>query len=368
MVVGIGNTAADIAVELAGTASKVYLSHRRGALVLSRFRQGLPVELTVNHHAIRVMNYLEDKLPSVNQKLMDHFTRDMMKKSWETDPTWGLDPAPSMATTLPCVNEQLIPNLAAGSVVSVKGLRRFVGPRSVELDDGTVLDAIDAVVLATGYDSDMTIAPWVETTTPTAHGYAGPPMPRLYLQIFPPALADSAALLNVYNALDCVWVLGELASMAIAQLWSGRVEMPSREHMEASVDAQLRFNARRVGQNPSAERGAVRAAEFYRFMHETAGTGVREALGWGAAGWRFWAREREIARLAGWGVPTPYVLRLVETGRRKAWTGAREAIRGTNKEAKGLDRTVRKFRLDEVRKALEESKESSVAETAGTSL
>ncbi len=58
VVVGIGNTSADIAVDLAGTAARVYLSHRRGALVLSRFRLGAPIELTVNYHTLQMMNYL----------------------------------------------------------------------------------------------------------------------------------------------------------------------------------------------------------------------------------------------------------------------------------------------------------------------
>lgn len=35
LVVGFGNTAADIACELAGTADKVYLSHRNGSIVVS---------------------------------------------------------------------------------------------------------------------------------------------------------------------------------------------------------------------------------------------------------------------------------------------------------------------------------------------
>lgn len=35
LVVGFGNTAADVACELAGKAEKVYLSHRHGSIVVS---------------------------------------------------------------------------------------------------------------------------------------------------------------------------------------------------------------------------------------------------------------------------------------------------------------------------------------------
>jgi cation diffusion facilitator CzcD-associated flavoprotein CzcO len=36
LVVGFGNTAADVACELAGKAEKVYLSHRHGSIVVSK--------------------------------------------------------------------------------------------------------------------------------------------------------------------------------------------------------------------------------------------------------------------------------------------------------------------------------------------
>lgn len=82
IVVGIGNTAADIAVDLVGTASKVYLSHRRGALMLSRFRQGAPAELGVNYHVMRIMNFMEDTMPSVAAWIQGRFLKSMVDKSW----------------------------------------------------------------------------------------------------------------------------------------------------------------------------------------------------------------------------------------------------------------------------------------------
>ncbi len=157
-----------------------------------------------------------------------------MDKSLEIDPAWGLKPSPSMSTVLPCINEGLVPNLAKGTISSVKGFRRFTGDRSVELDDGTILADIDTVVLGTGYTADTSITPWLETSTPDKYG--GGPLPRLFLQIFPPGRADSVAFLNQYAATDCAWVVAELTSMAIAQLWSGKSSFPSRAVMEASVD------------------------------------------------------------------------------------------------------------------------------------
>ena len=342
----MGNTAADVAVDLAGTAANVYLSHRRGALVLSRFRLGAPIELTVNYHTLQMMNQFAKHIPSVYAGLLDYITKTSMDKSWEIDPAWGLKPSPSMSTVLPCINEGLIPNLAKGTITSVRGFRRFVGERSVELEDGTILQDIDAVVLGTGYTADTSVTPWLKTSVPK--NYGGGALPRLFLQVFPPENADSLAVLNHYAATDCAWVVSELSSMAIAQLWSGRSSFPSRAEMDASVDKLQELEAKRWRQDHSIQPGAIPAAEFYRFMHTRAGTGVREAMSWGPSGWSFRWKRPEVSKLMSWGVVTPFMMRLVETGKRKTWDGAEEAIKKTNAEAKGLDRTVHKFMLSDV--------------------
>ncbi|KAH8666569.1 flavin-containing monooxygenase 9 [Xylariales sp. PMI_506] len=343
LIVGIGNTAADIAVDLRGTASTIYLAHRRGALVLSRFRLGRPIELSVNYHTLRAMNNLEERLPSFSHWVQDYFIQDAMKKSWEIDPSWGLGPVPSLATTLPCVNEGLIPGLAGGSITSVRGLHRFVGPKSVELDDGTVLENIDAVIFATGYSTTVALAPWVKRTSPP--GYRGRPMPRLYLQIFPPDHKDSIAFLSTCSATDNIWALGELCSMAIAQLWSGKSSFPSRKDIDASIEKQLAANTELWKRNPSAELGVAQPAEFYDFLHRAAGTGLPDMLGWGWKGWQFWWVDRKLCGLMGWGIPSPFAYRVFDIGKRKAWDGAREALRKSNEEAQRIPAKSDKFRL-----------------------
>jgi dimethylaniline monooxygenase (N-oxide forming) len=344
LVVGIGNTAADVAVDLAGVASNVYLSHRRGALVLSRFSTGAPIELSINRHTLRLMNYLEEVAPSIMSWIQDYILESAMAKSWEIDPSWNLKPSPSLTTTLPCVNERLIPCLAAGSIRSVKGLRRFLGPRSVELEDGTILEDLDSVVLATGYLNESQQHPWMKMAKPP--NYDGPAIPRLFLQVFPPEYADSMAVLTSFGVTDNFWVSSELCSMAIAQLWSDKSQFPSRQRMESSIDRQKRMNVILWQRDPSTKQGVVYAREFYGFMHTAAGTGVLETLGWGLSGWKFWWKEREMARLLGWGIATPFAYRLIETGKRKAWSGAWEAMKKTNDEAGRIDKTAKRFELD----------------------
>lgn len=56
------------------------------------------------------------------------------------------------------MSDSLVDNLYAGNVVSIHGIRKFIGDKKVELNDSTVLN-VDAVILCTGYDSDFSLFP-----------------------------------------------------------------------------------------------------------------------------------------------------------------------------------------------------------------
>jgi dimethylaniline monooxygenase (N-oxide forming) len=356
----MGNTAVEIAAELANhrlqasppsavaTNGKVYLSHRRGACLISRYRAGPPPELTANWQNLRVVRWLEENYTRAYGWVVDLVTFANMKSSWELDPAWGLSPPPSAMTVVPCQCEDLVPLLAQNKIASVRGIKRFVGPRSIELLNGTVLDDVDAVIMATGYDADLTVTPWLRHVIPKTP-YAGRGQPELYLQMIPPQYADSFFCLNVFNTLDTIWVLGELASMAIAQIWSGRESFPSQEVMRQSILKQVEYNAYLWRVDPSIEKGIVKPVEWWKFVHEKAGTGMVGALGWGWEGWRFWWKERELSQLMGWGIISPFNNRLLETGKRKTWAKAREELKKANAEARGLDAPVRKLTLEEAR-------------------
>jgi dimethylaniline monooxygenase (N-oxide forming) len=327
----------------------VYISHRRGIIVTSRDRAGPPPELTVNWQTTRLIRWIEQNYPKAYGWLIDLLLRANERKSWEFDPAWGLNTnVPSSLCVLPCMNDDLVPLLAQKRLHSVHGIKRFVGPKSIELLDGTVLEDIDAVVMATGYDFDLKIAPWIKNVPPKSE-YGGAGEPELYLQMIPPQYADSAWVLSVFATLDTIWVLGELASMAMAQLWTGKAQFPSQAIMHESIRKQVEYNALLWRTDHSTERGIMRPLEWAAFVHEKAGTGLFESLGWGWAGWKFWWQNRDLSRLMGWGILSPFNNRLLETGKRKAWDGAAEALRKITAEAKGLDAPFRKLTLENAR-------------------
>lgn len=226
-------------------------------------------------------------------------------------------------------SDHLVSLVRQGKIRSVRGIRRFTGPRSVELDDGSVLEDIDAVIACTGYRPDFSLLP---DLTFTRFADDLPDLPNLYQNMFPPAYADSLACLNYGIVTESAAPIRELQAMAVAQVWAGRSPLPSREAMERQIDDYQRWLVGRMRVAPATYFGKGRMHPWMEFLHRTAGTGMYEHMGWGWRGWWFWLRDRPLCGMMGWGVYSPHMYRLFETGKRSAWAGAREAIIRVNEE------------------------------------
>ena len=297
--VGLRSTAGDIVPDLAPLASKVYLSHRRGAMPFKRFTNGTPADLSITWRRRQLSQLLQRYAPWLARKVVDLAVPRVVRRLWgdELDPTWGLLPFPNIGLVLPGSFENVLPLLRDGSVQSVPGIRRFAGPRAVEFADGRVVDDVDAVVFCTGYAADFAVAPFVQTSMPAAHGYRGAPICRLYMNMFPPAYADSCVLL-CYSAFGKSngFSFADVTSLAVSNVWRGAAALPSREAMERHVDRHQAWVAGRWALEPTIDPSCVKQWEFQGWLHRAAGTGM-ENLGWGWKGWLFWLRDRKMSRL-----------------------------------------------------------------------
>ncbi len=377
LIVGIGSTAADTAVSLLGHASKIYISHRNGAhivrpppvgmLIVCHFLRllttqfprrlkGRPIDQGLTYRLLNVQAFLNSVAPSLVGKLFDAFAGKMQDSAFPTirqHPEWRISPAPSMVQSFPTVSDELVPALERGDVVSVPGLRRVSGPRSVELEpvDAALknlehLDDIDAIILCTGYNNDLGISllePRVRPTRePTAEWLAlsgGPdaaarPLLRLYRGLLSVDYPDSLAVMGAVLFPTSAFQLFDIASMAIAQLWSpaSSSSLPPRAEMERAVDAHYAWLlplARRGPVHP----GLAKQDEWLAWAEAAAGTNVGTHLGWGSGlkGWAFWWKEHRLCTLLTSGVMSPHLYRLFDSGgKRKAWPCAREAIERMN--------------------------------------
>ncbi|KAB5542799.1 flavin-containing monooxygenase 9 [Coniochaeta sp. 2T2.1] len=328
VVVGLGSTTGDVVPDLVKVARKVYVSHRRGAVPARRVRNGTPGELAITWRRRQISQILSKHFPGLTRRLADVAVKYLVRSLGfgKLDSAWRLGPYPNITLSLPGVWEHVIPLLRDGTVTSMYGVKRFVGPKSVEFDDGTVLDDVDALILCTGYSADWSIAPFVETSTPDTPGYRGPAMYRLYMNMFPPRHADSCALLN-YSAFgkNNGFSFADVHSSAISSVFRHVERLPTVEEMERHIDEHQRWVAERWKMDPCCDTSMVKQWEFQGFLHQAAGTGM-ENVGWGWKGWKFWFRDRKMYGLINNGVETAHGFRYFETGRRKTWDGARDAI------------------------------------------
>jgi putative flavoprotein involved in K+ transport len=184
LVVGAGNSGAEIAAELAGRAAKVWLSVRTPPNIVRRQRLGVPAQL---------LGLATCGLPP---RLVDPLARTMRRLSIPDLAAHGL-PIPArpasqfrVTGTVPVLDVGLVDAVLAGRVEVVAAVERLDG-RAVVLADGRRLEP-DAVVAATGFRPgleplvghlgvlDPHGAPLVQGATPAA--------PGLWLVGFRPAL------------------------------------------------------------------------------------------------------------------------------------------------------------------------------------
>ncbi|CRK39583.1 hypothetical protein BN1708_007998 [Verticillium longisporum] len=333
IVLGMGNSACDTACELTEYAAKVYLAHRRGAKILPRANEDGPLDSYVSWKISRMALWTEHHAPGMFQILADgllqknsdsHFNGEEAEQNVE----WGLEATSGDVTTIIC-NDHLKRLVHEKRIASVKGVQRVVGPRTVELDNGDIIEDVDAIIACTGYRADFSLLPDLPSTQLDA---SLPAFPDLYQMIFPPHYADSLACTNYCIINESAAAYRELQAMAIAQVWAGNSVLPSQEAMTVQVNEYQTWLARQMLTFPATMLGKGQMYPWMRWLHDTAGTGLYEYMGWSLKGMWFWLRNRRLYNLVAWGVYSPHIYRLFPTGKRSAWEGASQAIIQVNED------------------------------------
>lgn len=112
-------------------------------------------------------------MPRVAKLVVDAGLKVLARRSFgPLDLAWRLEPFPSLTLKLTGPWHSIIRALRDGSAESLHGIRRFVGPRSVEFDDGRIEDDVDAVICCAGYRADFGVAPLLRQASrlPTRDG------------------------------------------------------------------------------------------------------------------------------------------------------------------------------------------------------
>lgn len=299
--------------------------------------------------ATRIGHWLGRYIPSLNLKLLNSVVGSAMQTSWgQIEDEFRFERKPEYVNNISTmlINDSLIPEMRAGRIVSVHGIRRVIGPRSIEMEDGTMIEGIDAIITCTGYHTPFTTLREGLNFTSPAEKIA--PQPDLYQNIFALEYPDSLACLNFVVAPENAAGCRELAAMAIAQVWAGKSELPPHDVMQSHIKNHHRWFARRCATQPVPQlEGLIEGHSWLKFVHQTAGTGLYERLGWTWSGVWFSLKNPSLYFTMAFGVNTPHMWRLFETGKRKAWPDALKAILHVNHQSKeDLNQKVGDHKVD----------------------
>jgi thioredoxin reductase len=245
LVLGIGNSATDIAVESSRIAEKTFLAMRRGAYVLPKYLNGKPTDESASP--------LLTLLPLSVQRF---FIGRMVDLSAGDMTAYGLPkPDHKLLEAHPTVSAELLSRLGHGDIAVKPNIDRFAGGRAVRFADGSE-EEIDLVVYCTGYkitlpffDEDLVSAR--DNRLPLYRRVASVEHPGLYF-------------IGFIQPLGAIMPVAEAQSEWVADLLDGRGTLPSPTAMRAEIaDAEVKMRKRYV----TSKRHTIQV-DFHPYLRE----------------------------------------------------------------------------------------------------
>ena len=243
VVVGFGNSAVDIACELAkdGAAASVVLATRRGAWVLPKHVRGRPLDQ---------LGLVPLFLPvAMRQRLAGLLYRLVVGRPED----YGLPrPDHRLGGAHPTLSSELLPMLRAGRLRRKPNLVRFHG-RELEFADGS-RETADAVVYATGYKVSF---PFFDPAFVEAPKNELP----LYFRLFHLEI-ERLFFVGLAQPLGAIMPIAEAQAKLLADHLTGRYALPSRDAMRRVTEAEQQAMKRRY----VASRRHTMQVDFDDFM------------------------------------------------------------------------------------------------------
>ena len=207
LVVGMGNSAMDIACELGhpGVAEQVWLSARRGAWVLPKYAFGKPIDQN---------SMLPSFLPASLRRVLSEFWYRLAVGRPED---FGLPkPDHRLDQAHPTISSDILTRLGSGDVRAKPALTKRDGPR-VHFADGST-ETVDVIIYATGYKVSF---PFFSSDVVLTKANDLP----LFLRIFPLNRED-LCFVGLAQPVGAVMPLAEAQAKLIAEQLTGSYDLP----------------------------------------------------------------------------------------------------------------------------------------------
>lgn len=231
LVVGLGNSAVDIACELGRDTEggQVFLSVRRGAWILPKYALGRPLDQA-------------GALPAVLPRWLRQRLAELWYRIAVGDPTrFGLpEPDHRLGDAHPTVSSELLTQIGSGSVLPRPAIARYEGKR-VRFTDGSEQE-LDAIVYATGYEVSF---PFFDPSFLSAPNNEL----ALYYRVFH-ARVPSVYFIGLCQPLGPVMPIAEAQAKLVAAHLAGDYRLPELTAMEQHTARERERVRRRFGDSP----------------------------------------------------------------------------------------------------------------------
>ena len=213
VVLGMGNSAMDIAVEASFSAAAVYLAARRGAWVIPKYLFGRPLDQISTQAGVPL-------------RVRQAFFRTLLKVGVGDMQRYGLPkPEHGVLEAHPTISDDILSRIAHGEIAPKPNIARLT-ERTVVFADGSEVEA-DIVVYCTGYkvtfpffDADLIAAP--ENDLP------------LFRRVFHPRHGN-VFFIGLLQPLGAIMPIAAVQSDWVCDYLSGRYALPSPPAVRADI-------------------------------------------------------------------------------------------------------------------------------------
>ncbi|XP_058516124.1 flavin-containing monooxygenase 5 isoform X2 [Ochotona princeps] len=232
IVIGIGNSGGDLAVETSHTAKQVFLSTRRGSWIMNRVGdRGYPIDILLSSRLAQFLKRI------CGENLSNSFLERKLNQRFDHT-MFGLKPKHRAFSQHPTVNDDLPNRIISGSVKIKGNVKEFTETAAI-FEDGSREDDIDAVIFATGYSFSF---PFLEDSVKVVKNKVS-----LYKKVFPPNLErPTLAIIGLIQPLGAIMPISELQARWATQVFKGLKTLPSQSEMMADITETQEKMAKRV--------------------------------------------------------------------------------------------------------------------------
>ncbi|KAM4641184.1 flavin-containing monooxygenase 3-like [Discoglossus pictus] len=299
LVVGLGNTGADIAVELSRSSKKVFLSTRSGSWIMSRvWDNGYPWDMT---YLTRYQSFLNKILP---RAVSDLLYENMMNKLFNHE-MYGLVPVDKTLRKEPVFNDDLAACITCGTVVVKPNVKEFTETSAI-FEDGTVMENVDVVIFATGYSYAY---PFIDDSLVKNSNNKV----SLYKGVFPPKLEKpTLGVIGLVQSLGGIPPTSDVQARWAVRVINGSCKLPPKDVMVKELSEEEGEKKTWFG------RGETLSTDYVSYMDE-----LSSFIGCKPNVPLLFLTDPKLGWEVFFGPCSPYQFRLMGPGK---WHGARKAI------------------------------------------